>query len=239
MAKIIWPGGAQVSGSTGATTYQRNGIQRRRSNPTNPQSAAQTVIRGQLSANAALWRTITQEERAGWSARAALLPRVDRLGNTFFLSGFQEFVANNTLSQAWGYTWSSEPPAVADTWPIIGTVSAGAAVDTETPAEDLILLQSVVNINGQANAQLLVEATPPLPPGITFVRPRYRKLLKTATLTSGSLSFVLTAAYSALFGDDWISRVGWNIWFRLTTYALRNTQPVQEVKGIIADVTPP
>lgn len=238
MAKILWPGGAKVSGSTGATTYQRNGIQRSRSSPRNPQSIPQTRVRANLSSNAALWRTLTDQQRSDWKARSLLLPRKDRLGNDVFLTGFQRFVADNGVNLAWGFDLTLDAPPVPSAWGLFSPIVFEAAFQPGPP-----LLKNLggvwdYTINGAGDTYILIEATPPLPSGIAFVRPRYRLVTISPLLTAGANVLNFNADYDAVFGGIWTSREGENIFVRLTQYSNSTTIPLGEFRAVITDSTP-
>lgn len=48
-----------------------------------------------LSHISALWDTLTQAQQNGWNAAALLYPKTNRLGNTYYSSGFNMFMQNN------------------------------------------------------------------------------------------------------------------------------------------------
>lgn len=90
-----------ASGSIGGTTFSHNRFglyTRARRVPVNPNSSFQQDARSAFSTQAAAWRALTALERAGWDAYAASSPTTGSLGDTIHLSGFQWFVATNSLN---------------------------------------------------------------------------------------------------------------------------------------------
>lgn len=92
------------SGSYQGVTSSRNRFGqylRTRATPVNPSSSAQAAVRARLSASAAAWRDLTDEQRAGWVTLGESMQRTDSLGQYYTLDGFQAFVSvNNNLVAA-------------------------------------------------------------------------------------------------------------------------------------------
>lgn len=100
MALIKFGGGVtQASGSIGGTTYARNrfgNYSRSRTKPVNPQSAGQGVIRSSLAYLSQYWSAIlTDEERGQWNTYAAAVPGLNRLGESVYYTGFNQFLRSN------------------------------------------------------------------------------------------------------------------------------------------------
>jgi hypothetical protein len=90
------------SGSVANWTSSRNRYGqyvRTRAIPVQPESSYQGVMRARLSQNAAHWRVLTPAQRAGWADLGASMIRVDSLGQSNSLTGFQSYcsVNNNNL----------------------------------------------------------------------------------------------------------------------------------------------
>ena len=80
------------SGSIGGSTSSRNRngqYKRSRSTPVNPNSTFQGTVRARMSANAAAWRALTQNQREGWMSLGLMMNRTDSLGQSYNLTGFQ------------------------------------------------------------------------------------------------------------------------------------------------------
>jgi len=91
--------GGALSGSLGGLTASHNkGGQylRRRSVPTNPNTARQQQVRAALATLTQAWNsTLSDSERQAWRDYAASVTRTDKLGQTITLSGQQWYVASN------------------------------------------------------------------------------------------------------------------------------------------------
>lgn len=92
--------GGSLSGSLGGLTASHNkGGQylRRRSVPTNPNTARQQAVRAKLTALTQAWNNVlTETQRQAWRDYAASTPRTDKLGQTITLTGQQWYIASNT-----------------------------------------------------------------------------------------------------------------------------------------------
>jgi len=63
-----------------------------------------------MSGNAAAWRTLTASQRAGWTDLAASMIRVDSLGQSNCLTGFQAYCSVNNENQAAGNVAVADAP---------------------------------------------------------------------------------------------------------------------------------
>ena len=96
--------------------------------PVNPRSSAQGTSRSRMSANAALWRTLTGLQRAGWTDLGISMVRSDALGQTYNLTGFQAFCSvNNTLAAAGTAGVTAAPALTTPTALLTGVLTATAA----------------------------------------------------------------------------------------------------------------
>lgn len=103
------------SGSVAGTTSSRNRFgqyRRTRAIPVNPASSAQGVVRARLSANAAAWRGLTDNQRAGWSDLADSMNRTDSLGQAYNLTGFQAYCSVNNNLDLQGSATVADAPAL-------------------------------------------------------------------------------------------------------------------------------
>lgn len=79
------------SGSEGGITASRNHYgqyYRRRAIPVNPSTSYQGVVRDRLANAAASWRSITANQRAGWTDLALQINKSDSLGQSHSMKGF-------------------------------------------------------------------------------------------------------------------------------------------------------
>lgn len=129
------------SGSVAGVTSSRNRYgqyRRSRATPVNPNSPAQGQVRARMAASAALWRTLTDAQRAGWESLGATLTRTDALGHVYSLNGFSCFCSVNNGLAAMGSAQVLDAPA--NTTPealLTGTLTVTAAAMslayTDTP----------------------------------------------------------------------------------------------------------
>jgi len=157
-----------------------------------------------MSANAASWRTLTANQRAGWNDLALSMNRTDSLGSSYNLTGFQAYCSVNNLNVAAGNAVVSDAPA-------LGTPSA--------------LLTAVITLTAAAFS--IAYTATPLPAGarlFTFVSPQRSagrafeadfRLLTVSAAAAASPAVILTA-YTAKFG---VPIVGNRIFVSLTVFA--------------------
>lgn len=179
------------SGSVGGVTSSRNRFgqyKRTRAIPVNPRSGAQGVTRSRMSANAALWRTLTGALRAGWNDLGLSMVRSDSIGQSYSLTGFQAFCSvNNVLAADGGAGVTAAPGLVTPTALLTGALTATAAT--------LSLAFTTTPLG--AGVKCVVFASPQRSAGRAF-EGDFRQLLASAAAAASPLD--LFAAYSAKFG---------------------------------------
>lgn len=176
---------------------------RTRATPVNPNTTQQGVVRARMSANSALWRTLTAAQRAGWSDLAASISRNDSLGSTYTFNGFMAFCSVNNNNAAAGNAGVTDAPALVTPATIL------TAVLTLTAAA-LSVAYTVTPL--PAGARLFAFASPQRSAGRSF-EADYRLLAVSAAAAASPAN--LYAAYVAKFG---IPVVGNRIFFSFTTY---------------------
>ena len=91
---------ASMSGSVGGNTFSHNRggpYVRLRGNPTQPNTPAQSALKGFFGSLATAWRvTLTPANRADWDLYAAATPLIDKIGQAFFPTGLNMFIRGNT-----------------------------------------------------------------------------------------------------------------------------------------------
>lgn len=130
----------ELSGSIGNTTFAHNkggAYSRRRSVPTNPNTAPQQVVRIQLAQLSAAWAALTVTQQADWTTWAEGHPTPNPLGTPRIRSGHQAFVGLNIRVLQMALATVNEPP-ITNTPPGINTpgivwTSPAAVVVTFTP----------------------------------------------------------------------------------------------------------
>jgi hypothetical protein len=179
------------SGSVGGVTSSRNRFgqyKRARAIPVNPRSAAQGLVRSRMSANAALWRTLTGAQRAGWNDLGLSMVRSDALGQSYTLTGFQAFCSvNNTLASSGAAGVLAPPALTTPTGLLTGVLTATAAT--------LSFAYTTTPLGAGVKAQVF--ASPQRSAGRAF-EGDFRDLQ--TTLAAAASPVDLFAAYSSKFG---------------------------------------
>lgn len=179
------------SGSQGNTTNSRGRsgqIQRQRSVPTNPNTAAQSAARSRLSTLSAGWRGLTDAQRANWNSFASSYTMTNPLGQSFHLTGHQAFIQINSVNLLNGDASLTVPPALPSfVAPTITTLTATAG----TPA------LSMGGTSPATGTKLMFFVSQQKSAGVSYMNDfRYLATFTTAT----SSKFDITAAYVAKFG---------------------------------------
>lgn len=176
---------------------------RTRAIPVNPRSTQQGAVRARLSANAATWRTLTNNQRAGWSDLALSMNRSDALGQSYNLTGFLAFVSVNSNLDAAGNATITDAPALVTPSAII------TAVITLTAASMSIAYTPTPLSTGE---RLFSYVSPQRSAGVTF-NGDFRLLAVSAAAAASPV--VLLTAYTAKFG---VPVVGNRIFFSFRTF---------------------
>ena len=149
------------SGSQASTTASRNRFgqyNRTRAMPTQPRTDAQIAVRGQLVDCSKAWGSLSDAQRAAWSAFADAHPRTDSLGQSIALTGHQMFVGVNTLNLQVGEAiQNAVPDGTALPAPVL-SIGIGTAAG----------LTVVFDEGETVGSKLAVFASPPLSPGRAF-----------------------------------------------------------------------
>lgn len=179
------------SGSAAGMTSSRNRFgqyRRTRATPVNPRSASQGTVRSRMSANAALWRTITSAQRAGWTDLGLSMIRSDALGQSYSLTGFQAFCSvNNTLASSGAVGIVAAPALITPTALLTAVLTATSAT--------LSLAYTTTPL--AAGTKLQVFASPQRSAGRQFEGDFRQLFVSAAAAVSPSDLF---ATYSAKFG---------------------------------------
>jgi len=150
------------SGSHQAITSSRNRYGqyvRNRATPVNPNTPAQSYVRGLLASSSQGWRGLTDAQRASWNSAASTTPRQDSLGQTIYPTGAQMFVGSYIAQDFAGLT---VPPAVPTISPPAAPTLSLLAIDVSSGAT--INIAEVIGVA----LVLLIYASPPQSPGINF-----------------------------------------------------------------------
>jgi hypothetical protein len=151
------------SGSVAGVTSSRNRYgqyRRTRAIPVNPNTAAQLVQRGYLTSASQAWRSLTDEQRAGWNTLALSVTIVDGLGQASNPSGFQLFTGCYTRMKLVGQAGATSPPANVPAITPVSITAAAAAAGAAT--------FTVTHGAAPSDTALVIEASPPLSVGVNY-----------------------------------------------------------------------
>jgi hypothetical protein len=189
---------SEFSGKQGSTVASHNRFGpylRNRVIPVNPNTVSQQAARNDLTVATKAWASLSAAQRAAWNAAASVVTLFDRLGRPYNPTGHQYFVSVNRTS----YVYSGSTTVLT----VPPTAAAPAALTTMTPtmvggiSQTASLAYTATPL--AALTKLIVEATPQLSPGISFIsRSQLRQLLVTSAAAASPANFA--AAFIAKFG---------------------------------------
>jgi hypothetical protein len=165
---------SKVSGSIGGLTFSHNKggpYIRNRATPTNPGTPQQEVVRVTVGALAARWNeTLTAAQRAAWDTYANNVFLTDPFGDPRKVPGISHYVRSNVPRIQAGGAYVDDAPTVYNlgeyTPPTFAADAAATEVDvTFAEGDDWV---------SEDNAKMLVYASRPQNPGITFFKGPYR-----------------------------------------------------------------
>lgn len=200
----------QLSRSQGNTTASHNRFGsyfRNRVTPVNPRTALQTLQRNALGGLSSDFRTLTAVQRLGWANLGAQVPRVDSLGQTFFMTGLQMFTSLGRNAISTGSSPLSNAPALEtpSTLLSITPVATSSLGGTFTVAWTPTPLGT--------SEKIVVEATGPISPGRNFVpRSSFRQVFVGAAASTSPAD--IKAAWVAKFGAL-SSSIGMKVFVRI------------------------
>lgn len=188
----------QLSGKAGSTVASHNRFGsyfRTRNIPVNPNTESQQDARNNLAAISQAWRDLTDAQRAAWNAEGPTVTSYDSLGVAYNPTGQQLFVGlnRNTYIYSGALSITTDPPP-------INPVTALATASTMVSSGPTLISIAYTATPLAAGTKIVLEATPCLSPGITFVkRSWYRQILVSAAAAASPL--VASSAYVAKFGE--------------------------------------
>lgn len=160
--------------------------------PINPQTAAQSAVRGTLTEFSQGFRALTTSQIAAWNSAVQNFQATDIFGDIKKPSGINLFVKlNANLVNAGVTTPLTDPPGLT-TSPTFVHFSATAAAGT--PALSIVFTPTPV----PTATTYIIEATAPQSPGKSFLKNQYRKIGVVAAAATSP--FNALAAYTAKFG---------------------------------------
>lgn len=165
--------------------YLRNKV-----TPTNPQTAAQNLVRNRLTTFAQSWRMLSQAEISSWNAAVNNFKKSGSFGDQLILSGSQLYQSiNNNLAIA------GQAPITLPPLPSGCPALTALAVATMS---DIVMTVSFAPTPVPDDTSLIIEATKGVSPGISNANNLFRYIATVAAAgTSPANTF---AAYVAKFG---------------------------------------
>lgn len=188
---------SEFSGAQGSTVASHNRYGpyfRNRTIPVNPNTADQQTYRNVLKTASQAWRALTEAQRSAWEAAASILPRIDTLGRTYYMTGHQFFVSTCQAIKLYDATsaFPTVPSSVItpiDPTSIVPAAAAGAATFTVAFTASPI----------PATTKLVIEASAMQSPGVNYVgrsKLRIIQLIAAAGISPANIH----AAYIAKMG---------------------------------------
>lgn len=196
-ALILFGGGvSELRGSIGGTVFSRNSsgaYARNRTKPVNPNTTKQNMVRVLFSTVAQHWRTMSESDRLTWNTLSPTFTRLNRLGQSIPLTGFQLFQKCNSNLKSCGH-------AIVN---VIGDVST----PVQQLVDDIILAWGASQMEIQAedgavasDCFVRVYATAPRSAGSKFAGPSEYKLIKVLATGDDFNSYDLYNDYVSVFG---------------------------------------
>ena len=184
-------GGIVASHNRGGQYFRKHSV------PTQPRTAAQKLVRNQLQAFSAAFKSLTASQVQGWNALALTVTLKSKLGTTYHPTGQQLFVScNKHLANVNITTQLSNPPAI----PSI----PGLTTFTATPVGSGTTVTSwglAVTPNLPANFAVQVRATAVQSGGRTFIgKSAYRNIWGINPSPTQPTNATIFSAYIARFG---------------------------------------
>ncbi len=165
-----------MSGSQGDSTFstgRAGDYIRRRVDPAQPRTQAQSDVRARFSQFSSQWKTLTAAQRLAWSNLAGTVTLTSRYGSVYHPSGQQLFVRANSNLGAAGVDPITDAPGSAS--------SPGSVTDFNinvrrgaTAATDVV---TVTAADAPAGSQVEIYATAPFSPGREYVSPSSLRLV--------------------------------------------------------------
>lgn len=173
MAKILMTAiVADIRNKLNGSVFSKNrygAYVRTKVTPVNPQSTSQQNARAILGSLAQTWRTLTEPQRQSWIDAAPNFPFSDIYGNSKILSG-------STLFQKLNNTLSSNEVQINLLAPSPSQIPNLALASLTATAGTQLLSLDFAPSPIPANTILIIESTGNVPPGISFVKNKFRKI---------------------------------------------------------------
>lgn len=177
--------GGQVFSKNRAGAYIRTKV-----TPSNPQTSAQAQVRSNLGTLSASWNNLTAEQIAGWNGAVNDWQTTDIFGDIKKPTGKNLFVKlglnclNNYLPVNESVPQKMELPALNEAYATLNATTG---------------ILSILELPEFVGGRYQLEATPPVPLGVSFVKNRFRYIDSLEQSTAGTQ--VVTSNYVSKFGS--------------------------------------
>ena len=191
----------QASGSIGGVTGARNrggNYLRKRVKPNNPKTDAQYSARLALAGAASGWRALTDGQRLAWAGYADSLAGQNSVGEEAKPSGFQCFVATNSLRKRLGLSNITTAPVT----PGRATFTPPTAVEYDTGAQDVTLDITLTDSwAATAGGVLYVQFGKAVSQGVTYYSSPFQIVAQQVRGASAPSDPLVLASVEAPYGD--------------------------------------
>jgi hypothetical protein len=170
------------------------------------------AVRNRLAGLSQDWRGLTAAQRSAWNAAVSDFAKTDVFGDLKNPSGFNLYCKLNANLLNCGESAITSPPTPQD---ILSLTSVSLTVESSTDKVEIAFAPAL-----DADNDYIVFATPPLSPGVNFVKSEYRQI---DILASGDTTPVdVTTEYKAKFGS--VGSVGQKVFVKLVPVNLTSGQ---------------
>lgn len=188
---IIVDGRGKINGFV-ASKNRAGSYLRTKVTPVNPQSASQQAGRAIITEMSQAWRGLSQEERDSWNSAVSEWQSTDIFGDLKTPSGFNLFMKQNSkLSKADAGRIDSAPTPIE-----VSPITAfNVTLDDSGQTANTTFAASPV----PANTRYIIDSTGPVPPGVSFVKNKWRRITNFAAATTSGQD--INTEYLAVFGE--------------------------------------
>lgn len=186
---IVTDGRGKIGGHV-ASKNRGGAFLRTKVTPSNPNTAAQSLVRSALASLSSGWALLTEDQRASWNGAVADYQSTDIFGDIKKPSGFNLYVKLNSILLSVGLAVINNAPAKQDLGDVFITA---AAIDTSA-GTITVTLQGVKPVS----AFFRYYATPAMSAGISNAKNRFRIIATSSTALTGA---ALYSAYTDKFGE--------------------------------------
>jgi hypothetical protein len=169
-----------------AGSYLRNKV-----TPVNPQTAAQVAVRNNFTTLSQNWRGLTDAQRLSFASAVDTFKRTDIFGDLKTPSPLNLYMRLNGNLQIVGVAPMSVAPVSGDTPQLTALSAVG---DISLTSIEIDTDEAAV----PANTAYVVDATPPVSAGVTFVKSQFRTIQ--VLDAAESIPANVWASYVAKFG---------------------------------------